>query len=113
MFLVGLSASFMPYLMVVLVALVWVGNSADVNLADSQIVANQIEVAHQVEYQPSIQNTISYHEAQQQLGVLAISSSQPSLFQEKSSCEQWGFYTSDAYTSYSGVSLSLRAPPAC
>jgi len=113
MFLVGLSASFMPYLMVVLVALVWVGNTANLDLPDNQIVVNTIEVTHQLGYNKSIENTISYHEAQQQLEGYVVSSSQPQLFHDNQLCEQWGFYTSDSYTSFSGVSLSLRAPPVC
>lgn len=113
MFLVGLSASFVPYLMVVLVALVWVGNVNNAELAASPSVVGAIEIAHQVGCQQSIQNAISYHEAQQELVVSDITMSQTPLFQSSDACEQWGFYTSYFYTSFSGLSLSLRGPPVC
>jgi len=113
MFLVGLSASFVPYLMVVLVALVWVGNVNNAELAASPSVVSGIEIAHQVSCQQSIHNAISFHEAQQELVGYDISISQTPLFYSGDACKQRGIYQSVFIASFGGVSQSLRAPPVC
>lgn len=110
MFLIGLSANFIPYLMVVMFALVWVGNANEIELSDNLAPTKVLEFAHSSYSKPDELKTISYHQAQP---IVADQTALtfPKILIDDNCHSNKGSYHHMFTASFSGVCQSLRASP--